>query len=79
MTMFDRHIPDKYQFKAVSVLAGEYSAFDMADLLADVCEVAPDGRSVWQMSPMELALFAVDVYPDGAAGLQLALMDMECV
>jgi hypothetical protein len=65
---------DRSEFKSVSVLAHDYSAYDLADHIADVIETLSDGQSIWTLSAMELALLASDYYPGGAIGLQLALM-----
>jgi hypothetical protein len=39
---------DRSEFKSVSVLAHDYSAYDLADHIADVIETLPDGRSIWR-------------------------------
>lgn len=70
--------PDRYDRKAIAVLAGDYSAYDLADHLADVMpETMPDGRRIWDMPAMELAVLASSRYPGGASGLQLALMGLD--
>ncbi|OJZ68181.1 hypothetical protein BRW64_00875 [Mycolicibacterium diernhoferi] len=63
----------RYELESVSVLANGYTAFDLADHLADVMPKVIDDRRIWDMDPLELALLAVDHYPGGAVGLQLAL------
>lgn len=65
---------DRDDFKSVSVLAHEFSAFDLADHLADVMpETLADGRRIWDMDATDLALLAVDYYPGGAVALQMEL------
>lgn len=69
---------DKWDYKSLSVLAWDYSAYDLADHLADVMpETMPDGRQLWDLPAQELAMLAVDRYPGGACGLQLALEGIE--
>lgn len=65
---------DRYDFEAVAVMAGYYSAYDLADHMADVMPEVIDGRSLWDMDAMELAVLASLRYPGGACSLQLALM-----
>ncbi|VBA56016.1 hypothetical protein [Mycobacterium pseudokansasii] len=70
---------DRDEFRAVSVLVGDWPAYDLADHLADVMpETLPDGRYIWDMSAEDLARLSVDHYPGGAVGLQLALMGLGC-
>lgn len=65
---------DKYEYRSFAVLVWEYPAFDPADHLADVMpETLPDGRRIWDMPAEDLAMLAVEHYPGGAIGLQLAL------
>lgn len=65
---------DRYDRKAVFILAEDYSAFDLADHLADVMpETLADGRSLWDLSAHELAVLASAQHPDGATGLQCRL------
>ncbi|MDV3125723.1 hypothetical protein M1247_12420 [Mycobacterium sp. 21AC1] len=67
---------DRYDYKAVSVLAQDYSAYDLADHIADVMqETLPDGRRIWNLPALDLALLAVQNYPGGATALQLVLDD----
>lgn len=64
---------DKDDLKAMCVLANDFTAFDLADHLADVMPETVNGRRIWNMTPLELAKLAVSHYPGGAAALQLAL------
>jgi hypothetical protein len=69
---------DRDEFRAVSVLCTDCSAYDLADHLADVMpETLSDGRYIWDMPAHDLALLAVEHYPGGAVGLQLTLMGYE--
>lgn len=69
---------DRDDFGAVSVLVHDYCAYDLADHLADVMpETLADGRSIWDMPAIELAMLSVVHYPGGAVGLQLALMGLD--
>ena len=69
---------DRYDFKAVSVLAHDYSAFDLADHLADFMpERLADGRSIWSLPAVDLAKLSTVYYPTGADGLQWLLDSYE--
>lgn len=62
---------DRYDRKAVFVLSQDFSAFDLADHMADyIPETLPDGRRIWDMSALDLALLAATSYPGGADALQ---------
>lgn len=66
----------KDDYKALSVILGEYSDFDIADHLADYVpsEVYGD-KSIWEMSASELMQLAQDKYPGGLLALQVDLAD----
>lgn len=66
---------DKDDLKAMCVLANDFAAFDLADHLADVMPETVDGRRIWDMPPLELAMLAASHYPGGAVGLHLTLED----
>lgn len=58
----------------MSVLVSDYSAYDLADYIADVSEQVA-GVRVWDMDAVDLALLAHFIYPDGAVGLLAELMN----
>lgn len=47
------NIIDKWDYKAISVLANDYSAFDIADHLADHMPEYPGGAEMLQLELME--------------------------
>lgn len=67
---------DRYDRKAVFVLANEYTAFDLADHMADVMPEVVGGRRIWDMSAFDLAVLAAEFYPGGVDALQDALEEV---
>lgn len=71
-------LTDKYEYESIWALVWDYPAYDIADHLADVMpETLADGRRIWDMTARQLATLALDHYPGGAIGLQLALEGVE--